>query len=73
MKIADYKDLITQTEAARIRNVSPEAVGDLVRRGRLAVVEVGGKKFVRRSDVASFKPLRGGRPSKKVSKKGKRK
>jgi hypothetical protein len=73
MKKEELLDLITQSEAAKLRDVSPEAIADLIKRGRLAVVEVGGKKFLRRSEVLSFKPKRGGRPPiKKAAKKGKK-
>lgn len=60
-------DLITQAEAARIRNVSREAIYRLVARGKLQVVEIGGQKFVSRSEVENYKPEVGGRPAKKVS------
>ena len=57
-------DLITQAEAARIRGVSREAIYGLVARGKLATVEIGGQKFLRRSEVAKYEPETGGRPSK---------
>lgn len=63
------KDLITQSEAARLRQVSPESIADLIRRGRLEAYEVAGRPHVRRSDVVKFKPEKGGRP-KKGKKKG---
>jgi excisionase family DNA binding protein len=59
----DLKDLITQAEAARIRGVSREAIYDLVGRGKLKVVEIGGQKFVRRSDVENYEAGAGGRPA----------
>lgn len=64
-------DLITQSEAARLREVSPEAIAGLIRRGRLSVVEVGGRKFLRRSEVVNFEALPGGRPAKKAGSKKK--
>jgi excisionase family DNA binding protein len=57
-------DLISQAEAARIRNVSREAIYGLVARGKLHVTEIGGQKFVRRSEVESYSPEIGGRPPK---------
>lgn len=66
MKKEELLDLITQSEAARLRNVSPEAIADLIRRGRLTAIEVGGRKFLRRSEVVDYKPLKGGRPSKQT-------
>ncbi len=64
MKTGDLKDLITQAEAARLRGVSREAIYDLVARGRLNVVEIGGKKFVSRSEVMNFEERPVGRPPK---------
>ena len=66
MKKEELLDLITQSEAAKLRGVSPEAIADLVRRGRLTPVEVGGRKFLRRSEVVNFESLAGGRPAKKA-------
>ena len=60
---ADLKDLVTQAEAARIRNVSREAIYGLVARGKLKAIEIGGQKFVRRSDVERYEPEAGGRPA----------
>ncbi len=57
-------DLISQAEAARIRNVSREAIYGLVSRGKLHVTEIGGQKFLRRSEVESYTPETGGRPPK---------
>ena len=62
MKATELDDLITQAEAARLRGVTREAVYDLVARGRLSAVEIGGKKFVRRSEVEGFEMLPAGRP-----------
>ncbi|HEX7998676.1 MAG TPA: helix-turn-helix domain-containing protein [Pyrinomonadaceae bacterium] len=75
MKKEELLDLISQTEAARLRGVSPEAIADLIRRGRLSSIDVGGKRFLRRSEVENFKKQKGGRPPKQVAtqKKGARK
>jgi excisionase family DNA binding protein len=67
-------DLITQTEAARLRNVSRAAIHALVKRGRLSVVMVGGKAFVRRSEVLSFEreqpgPMKGSKPATRITSK----
>lgn len=69
MKKEELIDLITQSEAARLREVSPEAIAGLIRRGRLTVIELGGHKFLRRSEVVNFEALPGGRPAKKAGKK----
>ncbi len=68
----DLEDLITQAEAARIRGVSREAIYDLVARGKLKVREIGGQKFVRRSEVQNYEPQAGGRPAGPVSSKPKK-
>ena len=62
MATDQLSDLITQAEAARLRNVSREAIYGLVARGKLQVVEIGGQKFVRRSEVENYIPEVGGRP-----------
>ena len=69
MKPTELSDLITQAEAARLRGVTREAIYDLVARGRLETIEIGGKKFVRRTHVLNFELLPAGRP---VTKKEKR-
>jgi hypothetical protein len=62
----NLEDLITQAEAARIRNVSysREAIYRLVVRGKLETREIGGQKFVSRKKVENYKPDKGGRPTK---------
>jgi len=49
-------DLITQAEAAELRGVTPQAINELVRRGRLESVERFGLHLVRRADVLAFEP-----------------
>lgn len=61
---SDIDDLITQADAARIRDVSREAIADLIARGRLQTVEVAGQRFVKRSDVENFTERKAGRPPK---------
>jgi excisionase family DNA binding protein len=50
----DFNDLVTPTEAARIRGVTRAAITALVKRGRLQTVEVGGRSFIRRSEIENF-------------------
>ena len=57
-------DLITQSEAARLRGVTPEAIADLIKRKRLDAYDVAGRLHVRRSDILKFKNKKGGRPAK---------
>lgn len=47
-------DLISQAEAARIRDVSRAAIRDLIRRGRLRSFNLAGRELVYRSEVESF-------------------
>ena len=63
-------DLISQTEAARVRGVTRPAIADLIRRGRLRSVEVAGRVLVYRSDVEGFEEQRRG--PKGRSRKGRR-
>jgi len=57
-------DLITPAEAARLRGVTRSAITDLMKRGRLQTVEVGGRRFLYRKNVESFTPEITGRPPK---------
>jgi excisionase family DNA binding protein len=63
----DIDDWISQVEAARIRNVSKQAIAKLIRRNRLAAREIGGRMLVRRSEVEAFVPMPIGRPRKKAA------
>jgi excisionase family DNA binding protein len=69
MQTKQLDDLITQAEAARLRGVSREAIYGLVARKKLSVVEIGGQKFVKRSEVETYTPEIGGRPPTESSKK----
>ena len=57
-------DLISQADAAKLRGVSRASINELVARGRLRTVEIGGKVFLYRSEVEAFEPSKGGRPPK---------
>jgi excisionase family DNA binding protein len=58
-------DLISISEAARIRNVSHSAIQDLIERGRLEAVSVAGRRLLRRAEVENFQPEPIGRPRRK--------
>jgi excisionase family DNA binding protein len=58
-------DLVSIAEAARVRGVTHGAIRDLISRGRLQAVEVGGRRFVSRSEVKAFRSEKGGRPATK--------
>ncbi|MBD0369781.1 MAG: helix-turn-helix domain-containing protein [Pyrinomonadaceae bacterium] len=58
----DMSDLISQAEAARLRGVTRAAIQDLVRRGRIRSVNVGGRSLVYRSEIESYEQGQPGRP-----------
>jgi excisionase family DNA binding protein len=60
----EMADLISQAEAARLRGVTRAAIQDLVRRGRIRSVNVGGRALVYRSEVANYELGAPGRPRK---------
>jgi|GEM_PF-2231583 len=62
------KDWITLTTAAKMRGVTRQAISRLVQRGNLSVVEIDGQRFVKRSEVAKYKPGIGGRPKRAAKK-----
>jgi excisionase family DNA binding protein len=66
----NMQDLISQAEAAELRGVSRAAIADLIRRGRLRTVKLGGRHLVYRSEVESFEELPRGRKSRKSRKPG---
>ena len=57
-------DLISQTEAARLRGVTRAAIQDLVRRGRIRSVNVGGRALVYHSEIVNYEQGEPGRPRK---------
>ncbi len=64
-KLDPTQDLISQAEAARLRDVSRASISELIKRGRLTTIVIAGKVLVRRSDVLNFKELKPGRPKSK--------
>jgi excisionase family DNA binding protein len=62
------EDLITQKEAARIRGVSPQSINELVKKGKLKTVTVGGRRFLLKPDVEAYQPGPYGRPRKRSGK-----
>ena len=57
----ELEDMITVSEAARLRNVGDEAIRKLIARGRLRSREFFGKRLVYRSEVMAFKKEKPGR------------
>ena len=45
---------ISQSEAARLRSVSRQAIALLVKKGRFRTLEIGGKVLVHRNDVETY-------------------
>jgi hypothetical protein len=60
----NFEDYISQAQAARIRAVTRQAIGDLIKRGRLRSVSLAGRTLVLRSEVEHFIELAKGRPLK---------
>ncbi|UVS90855.1 MULTISPECIES: helix-turn-helix domain-containing protein [Burkholderia] len=58
LRDAQAQGLLTPADAARDVGISRQAVSQLVNRGRLLTVTVGGHRLVRRSDLDAFKKLR---------------
>ncbi len=54
--LVDINDLITKTEAGRLRGVTAPAIHYLVQTGRLRSVEICGTIYVFRSEVLAYKP-----------------
>lgn len=54
-------DYISISQAARLRGVSPQAIDDLIRRGRLTAYPVAGRRLLLRSEVEAFERESGGR------------
>jgi hypothetical protein len=55
---------ISQSEAARIRDVSPQAIGRLVNKGRFRTLSIGGRVLLDRREVENYEPKPTGRPRK---------
>lgn len=68
----DISDLISISEAARLRGVSHATIQDLIGRGKLVAVEVGGRRLLSRVQVEGFRPGAPGRPPKNSVKKARR-
>ena len=60
----DLSDWISQSEAARLRGVTRQAIAKLVKKGRLKILVLGGHTFVSKAEVAGFEMQAAGRPKK---------
>lgn len=63
MQTDELNNLITPSQAARLRRVTPEAVRKLMDRGKLPFITIAGKRFLRTADVLNYQPDKGGRPA----------
>ena len=54
---------VSQAEAARMRGVSRQAIARLIKKGRLRILEIGGKILLRREDIKAYRPEAPGRPA----------
>jgi excisionase family DNA binding protein len=65
-KIFDASAWISQSEAARLRGVSREAIYNLVKKDRFITLKIGDKTLINRADVENYQPHQSGRrPSKR--------
>ena len=67
--ILSKKDLVenkwvSQSEAARIRGVTPQAIENLMKKGRFRTLSIGGRVLLDRREVEDYKAKRTGRPRK---------
>ena len=58
-------DLVSISEAARLRGVTHGAIQDLIARGKLATTEVAGRRLLKRNDVVNYQPETPGRKPRK--------
>jgi excisionase family DNA binding protein len=59
-EMPSINELLTQSEAGRLRGVSREAIADLIRRGRLRSVKFCGRALVYRRDIEELQRLKPG-------------
>ncbi len=56
------KNWVSQSEAARIRRVTPQAIGRLIKKGRFRTLQIAGKVLLDRREVENYKAKPTGRP-----------
>jgi excisionase family DNA binding protein len=64
--IFDASAWISQSEAARLRGVSREAIYNLVKKNRFTTFKIGDKTLINREDVENYQPQPSGRKPKKM-------
>lgn len=60
-KTINIEEWISQAEAGRIRNVSRQAINNLVKAGRIRSIVIGGIALVNKEDINNFIPKKKGR------------
>lgn len=63
-EIMEDDDVMTLKEAADYRGISPQAISDLISRGRLKTFEWKGRRYIKASELKGFKAMPVGRPRK---------
>lgn len=58
------EEWITQSEAAKVRGVSRQAINNLIKKGRIKTIKVSSVVLLDKKDVENFESLKPGRPSK---------
>jgi excisionase family DNA binding protein len=58
----DPDEWISQAEAARIRRVSRQAIARLIQKGRFKPLKIGGRFFLKRTEVENYRAEHPGRP-----------
>lgn len=66
MKVKEVNDLITQSEAAVLKNTTLNAVNNWINRGYITGYPKYGKTLVSQAEVEEFQPKKIGRPFKKT-------
>jgi hypothetical protein len=56
------KEWVSQSEAARIRGVTPQAIGRLIKKKRFRTLEIAGKVLLDRQEVENYRAKPTGRP-----------
>ena len=62
LKEFDPAQWVTQAEAARLRGVSRQAINNLIKRGKLETLEIGGILFIKRHELQTYVVEDSGRP-----------
>ncbi len=62
----DVDDLISISEASRVRGVTHGAIQDLIKREKLTSYKIGGRRLLSRREVEKFKPGQVGKPAKNM-------